>query len=257
MKNILVILVIISTSLFAQNGGDSAVINKENIYYKSKIDSLSMAFENINKEVIATKNLIEILDKTNQQISLWSNPYGVFIAALGVLFTIMTFFFAGFFYLQSKEFKDRINKLILSNQTALNRFIEDWSERKTQIDKQIKEYQSKILETTDKQKLSELEKIVERLKIERNSISFPIGINYGPIPPTGSVFSTSGYSGSIGSPESFFGKSGYSGIGSSSGQIIKCISCNSTFTKPAFPEILTGDGKNYTKCPYCSADNPW
>lgn len=36
----------------------------------------------------ATQHYIDILEKTNSQLSLWWNPYGVFIGALGVLFAI-------------------------------------------------------------------------------------------------------------------------------------------------------------------------
>ena len=50
------------------------------------------------------------LEKTNQQLGLWTNPYGIMIGVLAVLFTILTIIAAVIIYRQSKDYKERIQK---------------------------------------------------------------------------------------------------------------------------------------------------
>ena len=61
-----------------QNIKVSNLINHDTIYItNNKIDSTTIYYQTI-------------LEKTNAQLSLWGNPYGLMIGALGVLFTCLT-----------------------------------------------------------------------------------------------------------------------------------------------------------------------
>ncbi len=51
---------------------------------------------------------IQILEKTNQQLGLWTNPYGIMIGVLAILFTILTIVAAVIIYRQSKDYQERI-----------------------------------------------------------------------------------------------------------------------------------------------------
>ena len=49
-------------------------------------DSLDMALQEISRLQAAESQSLEILEKTNQQLSLWWNPYGFVVAIFGFLF---------------------------------------------------------------------------------------------------------------------------------------------------------------------------
>ena len=66
-----------------------------------------------------------ILEKTNAQLSLWWNPFGVMVAALGVLFAVLAIAAAVIIYRQGREYRELINRSIAKYQDILNAFIED------------------------------------------------------------------------------------------------------------------------------------
>ncbi len=55
---------------------------------------------------------IQILEKTNQQLSLWLNPYGVMVGALGVLFAILAVVATVLIWRQSEDHKKTVQKSI-------------------------------------------------------------------------------------------------------------------------------------------------
>lgn len=57
---------------------------------------------------LALQNYINILEKTNQQLSLWFNPYAIMVGVLAILFTILTIVAVVIIYRQSREYKDKI-----------------------------------------------------------------------------------------------------------------------------------------------------
>jgi len=175
MAKIIGLFLISTTCLFAQVNTDTIQNSMQ-----PKLDSLSLVLENLKREITTSNHYAEILEKTNQQLSLWYNPYAIFVGAIGVLLTLTTLFFAGYFFLQSRDHKQKINDLIESHKLAFEKLIDDWTERITKIDKQIEENQTKITQTTDKGELEELKLEVDKLKIERESINFPINLGDTP-----------------------------------------------------------------------------
>lgn len=113
----------------------------------------------------------EILEKTNQQLSLWWNPFGLMIAGLGVLFTILTIIAAAIIFFQGRAAKQLLNNSIERHTKILNEYIDQKNkEMKSLIDKysqDIKELKEKTPESDDRdeylKKLNELEKSIEKL----------------------------------------------------------------------------------------------
>ncbi len=240
MKKIIAIILITFIPLSAQQKTDLTNSGKSVSDYEQKLDTALIAYKHLQQELDYSKRLIETIEKTNQQLSLWSNPYGVFIASLGVLFTVMTIFFAGFLFMQSREYKERFNKLLKSYEIALEKLISDWNERKVEIDKQIADNKSKLSSTTDKQKIKEIEKQLEKLKQERESMDFPLSA----MQLTGNYLSGSGYS-------------GYSGYSGSIPLTQTCEKCKNIYSLPVTPTIISGTGKSYTECPSCGHHNEY
>ncbi len=56
-------------------------------------------------------NYLEIVEKTNQQLSLWFNPYAIMVTALAVIVGILTIAAAIIVYRMSKDYKDFLNTL--------------------------------------------------------------------------------------------------------------------------------------------------
>lgn len=125
------------------------------------------SFDSINSYYLS------ILEKTNSQLGLWTNPYGILIAILAVLFTIMTIIAAVIIYRQGKEYKQRQENIQHDYDKRLEEFL---NEKKEQIQiteqsfkKIIDEYTEK-LEKVEGDKKSEIKKTIDELNEYKNEI---------------------------------------------------------------------------------------
>lgn len=128
---------------------------------------------------------IQILEKTNQQLSLWTNPYGIMIGVLAIFFTILTIVAAVILYRQSKDYKDKleadrnlyaknINDFLESQKLIIEKRGEQASKVEEDINKLLKEYEKKLKASSQNQKV-EIEKVIEDLKEQKLSLSSTIG----------------------------------------------------------------------------------
>lgn len=139
--------------------------------------------ENVTPEV---KNYIDILEKTNQQLSLWQNPYGLMVGTLAVLFTILTIVAVIIIYRQGQEYKNRIE----ADRDLYKRKIEDFLDAQMKViknrdieniklskkaDEIIKAYQNQLNKSSKEQK-AEIQKVIDKLEVEKISIK-----NSGPV----------------------------------------------------------------------------
>ena len=62
---------------------------------------------------------ISLLEKTNQQLSLWTNPYGILVGALAILFTVLTIVAVFIILRQGKEYKDYYQKTVSEYRNVL------------------------------------------------------------------------------------------------------------------------------------------
>lgn len=123
------------------------------------------------------KDYQQILEKTNEQLSLWSNPYGLFVGMLGVLFAVLAIIAVFVLYRQSKEYKDLINKSLQEHRLALDKLL---AERNNQldiynasIDKSIMEYKEQLkTENEDTQK--QIKEFISKLEEQKEYIDTQI-----------------------------------------------------------------------------------
>ena len=64
-----------------------------------------MELNNLNTITTSTQYYIDLLEKTNQQLSLWSNPYGILVMVLTFLVAFLTIVAAYVIYRQGQEHK--------------------------------------------------------------------------------------------------------------------------------------------------------
>lgn len=128
---------------------------------------------------VMLNNYVNILEKTNQQLGLWSNPYGIMIGILTFLLTICAIVVSIYIWKNSKEQKDLFKNSILENQKNLEKqaslFIE---QKKVEMDKVIADFE-KLKESVTEEKKAELEKTIDEYKKEKEKIyNEPVSIHY-------------------------------------------------------------------------------
>lgn len=81
-----------------------------------------------------TQTYIQILEKTNQQLSLWYNPYGLAVGILTALVALLAIIFAWVLWRQGKEYRDIFDKF-LKDQRG-NAEIE-WEQMKVEMESRV------------------------------------------------------------------------------------------------------------------------
>src|SRR3989338_4010236 len=64
-------------------------------------------------------NYVSILEKTNQQLGMWSNPYGIAIAILSIFIAIIAICVGVALWRHSKEQKERFDKFLLEYEKVI------------------------------------------------------------------------------------------------------------------------------------------
>ncbi|MDD5043373.1 MAG: hypothetical protein PHD51_01735 [Patescibacteria group bacterium] len=137
-----------------------------------------------NQYEIMLNNYAAIVEKTNQQMSYWFDPYILIIASLTALFTVGTIVAAVVIYWNSREGKRKLDDIIRSQKKE----IEDRNEREDQLSKErekkakkyeestndlIQEYQKKLKNLDslkDKKERKGIEKIIDELNKSKASL---------------------------------------------------------------------------------------
>lgn len=70
------------------------------------------------------RHYTDILEKTNSQLSLWSNPYGIFFAGLGIFVTLFTIVAAIIHFKQTNDYKNQVNTTIDRYRSIIDSFIQ-------------------------------------------------------------------------------------------------------------------------------------
>ena len=181
MKFILtqLILLFLLIPIVAQSQNPSvnkAVIEKNDSIVK---DTTFIINNYQDKEIL--KYYQDILEKTNSQLSLWWNPYGVLIGLLGVLFTVLTIIAAVVIYRQSKEYKELIRESITKHETVLGQMITERNQQlkiiETNLNNTINEYKEKLVTATEENK-KEFKDLITNLEKQKESIDTQIQANY-------------------------------------------------------------------------------
>lgn len=108
----------------------------------------------------STAQYVELLEKTNAQLSLWTNPYGVMVGILTLLVALLAIGSAYIILRQSSDYKQSFNK-------AVEGFLSE--ERKilrTKYDEAIEEEKKKIVSASKEEKKL-LEERLKKLETQR------------------------------------------------------------------------------------------
>lgn len=175
MKYLTILLLILKISITASMAQIDTIPNKPTIVVHDTI------YVSTKSDTQILREYQEILEKTNQQLSLWWNPFGVLIGALGILFTILTIISAIIIYRQSKEHREILDESIKKNEAILNKLIEEKNQQlkavETNLSELIMESKAKLKTATEDNK-KEINELISKLEIQRESIDSQISPVY-------------------------------------------------------------------------------
>jgi rubrerythrin len=127
----------------------------------------------------------QILEKTNQQLGLWTNPYGLMVGSLAVLFTVLAIVATFLIYRQGREYKEKMQAdrdnykksfedFIASQKLIIDKREKQAEEVESKINKLIDEYKKDLDKSSIEQK-KDIEKAIKRLEEEKISLNKTIG----------------------------------------------------------------------------------
>lgn len=92
----------------------------------------------VNQQIKINTQYQEVLEKTNNQLGLWTNPYSLMVGGLAVLFTVLTIVAAVMIWWQSREnremVREELDKVInKQKQDALNEVTQHIKEKQNEI----------------------------------------------------------------------------------------------------------------------------
>lgn len=133
----------------------------------------------------ATQNYINVLEKINQQLSYGYGSYSTTIAALAVLFTVLTIvavsiiYFLGSDYKNKmkadrEEYKRKVDEFLASQQSLIEEKDRISQEISKKIEATLIEYKKKLTESSAEQK-EEIQKAIDRLEIDKLTLKSSIG----------------------------------------------------------------------------------
>lgn len=152
-------------------------ITKDNL--SDKISNLELRLNTIESK--SADNIYKnILEKTNQQLSLWFNPYALIVAILGIFFAILAIVAAVAIYRQSRDYKRKLKIDSDKYQEQFDKFLESQKKCGEEIAKKtdnliarteenIEEYKKKLASATKEQK-EEIQKVIDDLNNQKISI---------------------------------------------------------------------------------------
>ncbi|MGZ3724442.1 MAG: hypothetical protein ACXWQQ_01500 [Pseudobdellovibrio sp.] len=143
--------------------------------------------QRLDQTVDATKQYIEILEKTNAQMSLWYNPYGLMVAALSLLLAALAIGVAFVLYKQSRDHKlqleaerktrqDEFENFLKERTNSAKKLVDELAARsEKQFDQLINEQKSKLTKSVSnsKEDILKIEKRIEELENQKANV--PIG----------------------------------------------------------------------------------
>ncbi len=208
--------------------------------FLSQVDTVKIFhYDTIVKYDVPTElinNYMSILEKTNQQLGMWTNPYTISIMIIGILFTILTIIAAVLIWTQSSEFKKIISNTVNKYENDLSTLIQDKKQQleeiEMQINEMIKDYEDRLENATLKQK-DEIKIKLDELKERQQSIKKEIETPFK---------KTKGYDTIFNESNNFRLK-------------VQCPICQKEFIDYDRVSFLKREGGSgfLTTCPYCNS----
>ncbi len=186
-----VFLLSLTVSVSAANARSMSVQFSDSVLaiQQTELDSLRARVRFLeNRE---TQEYVSTLEKTNQQLSLWFNPYGILVGSLAVLFALLAIVATVVIYRQTRDYKEKLDTFVKSYQDVFEKLIKEWKSKRDDLDKQIQDYQTQ-LETTKGAQKKTVEDAIEKLKAQKDSVSSQIASTVAAMPSSGGLASVLG-----------------------------------------------------------------
>jgi hypothetical protein len=140
---------------------------------------------------------INFLEKVNQQLSLYWNPYNTIMTILTALFAIFTIVFGVLIFFQSREYKQRLIKSKKEYQEKIDNLFEEIKKNNEKsFDSWILKKEEEIKKISKgtkipKGKIQEMEKLIDELKREKELLKSPITVvpDYNNLGSMSAIFS--------------------------------------------------------------------
>lgn len=179
----------------------------------------------------------EILGKTNQQLSLWSNPYGIAMGILSLLVGLLAIGVGIALWKNSKDQKELVERFFSDQEKIIQERNAGMKKVQGGYEKLIKAYEDRLEKATSSNK-KELQKAIDDIRKEMIGVGSKIG-------PATTWSPTIGFSNQ--GPYSF---TGFSSTGNAAVLPLwtLCPNCHRSFTgNSSFSTTVVN------KCPYCEA----
>lgn len=116
-------------------------------------------------------NYASILEKTNQQLGVWSNPYGVAIGVLALLVAFAVATITVMLWRSSTEYKKLVRETLEEQKELMKQQTE---QAKKQFEDLISEYQNRLKSATDQGK-EKIQNTIDDLKKQRAMVGSYMG----------------------------------------------------------------------------------
>lgn len=186
---------------------------------------------------------ISILEKTNQQLGVWSNPYGIAIGILSIFIAIIAMGVAFAIWRQSKEQKDRFNQFLADQEKIIQLKNKKLEQVELKLDGLIRGYEKQLKSATKNNK-KEIKRAIADLKKEKASI----GAYIGPMAALGTISGPS--------IANYNPSQGVSFMASTDSTI--CTNCGKRFSYSRGTDLLSSVisvGNKTVYCSYCGRPN--
>ncbi len=181
-------------------------------------------------------NYVSILEKTNQQLGVWSNPYGVAIGILSILIAIIAIGVAFALWRQSKEQKDRFNQFLADQEKIIKLKNKSLEQVELKLNRLIRAYEEQLKSATKNNK-KEIEEAIADLKKEKASI----GAYIGPAAALGTI-----------SGPSIANYDPLQGVSFMANNSTVCTNCGKRFSYSMDTDLLSSMVTIGSKAVYCS-----
>ncbi|MCX6318257.1 MAG: hypothetical protein NTW29_13275 [Bacteroidetes bacterium] len=177
MKKIISILFFCSwINLPAQNE-----LRNDTFHQITRTDTVFISKERPIDSVLS--NYQQILEKTNSQLGMWSNPYGILIGCLGVMITLLGIGVAFVIYKQGKDARDLIKESLNKHEVELDKLINEknnyFKNFEISLNKSIQEYQERLSRSQNLENKEQILEFISKLEEQKDIMDLKIHTHSG------------------------------------------------------------------------------
>ena len=185
-----------------------------------------------NQCQVMLDNYASIVEKTNNQLGLWSNPYGLMIGILTLLMAIGAIFITYLLWKNSKDQKEMTKQFFIKQKALIEEKNKTIEKIQLKFENLIDEYKEK-LKMTDGENKKQIQKAIDELKKEKLSAEAYINPTLATAIKPHNIYAN------------------YSPFNTAEKQRATiCSECNNPFSQP-----ITASMEATTVCPFCGAPN--